>query len=93
MKLVWTRLARQDRRDTREYIAKANPVAALALDEMVAQKARFLIAHPATGRPGRLANTRELVVHPNYLIIYDVSGGSVRILRVLHARHRWPSQD
>lgn len=32
LKLLWTRLAAQDRRDIRTYIARHNPAAALALD-------------------------------------------------------------
>lgn len=33
---------------------------------------------------------RELVVHRNYILVYDVTGDEVRILRVLHARRQWP---
>ncbi|WP_091143370.1 type II toxin-antitoxin system RelE/ParE family toxin [Novosphingobium sp. CF614] len=93
MKLFWTVEARQDRRDAREHIANENPVAALALDEMFTRKARNLLSHPALGRPGRMAGTRELIVHRNYLLVYDVSEQAVRILRVLHARRRWPPRD
>ncbi len=90
MKLLWTIEARQDRRETRDYIARDNPAAALALDEMISAKARNLLAHPALGRPGRIAGTRELVVQRNHILIYDVAGEDVRILRLLHARRQWP---
>jgi len=40
---------------------------------------------------GRVAGTRELIVHPNYLILYDVTADTVRILRILHAAMRWPA--
>jgi toxin ParE1/3/4 len=60
---------------------------------MFSEKARSLIALPALGRPGRVADTRELIVHRNYLLIYDVTGEDVRILRVLHARRRWPPRS
>lgn len=93
MKLFWTLEARQDRRDAREYIARDNPTAAVALDEMFTRKARSLLAHPALGRPGRVAGTRELIVHRNYLLVYDVADQAVRILRVLHARRQWPPHD
>ncbi|MFY0992474.1 type II toxin-antitoxin system RelE/ParE family toxin [Halomonas sp. C05BenzN] len=90
MTLVWTRLARLDRKEIREYIAQDNPAAALALDELVSAKAQRLADHPNLGRPGRVTGTQELVVHRNYLLVYDVSGDTVRVLRVLHAARQWP---
>ncbi len=90
MKLVWTRLASLDRKEIREYIAQDNPAAALALDELISAKAERLADHPDLGRPGRVAGTRELVAHRNYLLVYDVAGDAVRVLRVLHAARQWP---
>lgn len=40
---------------------------------------------PRIGGPGRVQGTRELVAHRNYILIYDIAGDLVRILRVLHA--------
>lgn len=90
MKLVWTRPAREDRKAIREYIAADNPSAALDLDELLSEKAARLVDHPGLGRPGRLQGTRELVAHRNYILIYDVAGDLVRVLRVLHAARQWP---
>ncbi|MGL4961663.1 MAG: type II toxin-antitoxin system RelE/ParE family toxin [Inquilinus sp.] len=92
MRLVWTRPASVDRKDIREYIARDNPAAALALDELFSKKARRLPEHPGLGRPGRVTGTRELVVHQNYILVYDVAGDLVRILRVLHTARQWPPQ-
>lgn len=85
MKLVWARLASADRNEIREYIAQGNPAAALALDELFSEHASRLVDHPGPGRPGRVAGTRELVVHQNYILIYDTVSDLVRVLRVLHA--------
>ncbi len=90
MKLVWTRLAQEDRKAIREYIAADNPGAALDLDELLSEKAARLVDHPGLGRPGRLQGTRELVVYRNYILIYDVAADLVRMLRVLHAARQWP---
>lgn len=90
VRLVWTRPARDDRRAIREYIAADNPRAALALDELIVQKASRLVRHPQLGRPGRVENTRELVVHQNCILVYDVAGDLVRVLGVLHAARQWP---
>ena len=92
MRLVWTRPARNDRKEIREYIAADSPGAALALDELIAKKAGRLVDHPGVGRPGRIASTRELVAHPNYILVYDVVSDCVRILRVLHAARQWPPE-
>ena len=52
-----------------------------------------LAAHPAVGRPGRVPGTRELVVSRTpYVIPYRVREGVVEILRVVHARRRWPDR-
>lgn len=90
MKLVWTRPAREDRKAIREYIAADNPSAALNLDELLSEKAARLVDHPGLGRLGRLQGMRELVAHRNYILIYDVAGDLVRVLRVLHAARQWP---
>jgi len=90
MKLFWTPEAIRDRDEIYDYIEADNPAAALALDELFAEKAGRLVDHPGLGRPGRIKGTRELVVHTNYILIYDVAGDAVRILRVLHAARQWP---
>lgn len=54
-------------------------------DELLEEKAGRLIDHPGLGRPGRVAGTRALVAHPNYLLIHDVKNDLARMLRVLHA--------
>ena len=90
MRLVWTRLANADRQKIREYIAQDNPAAALALDELFAEKTKRLVDHPNLGRPGRVEGTRELVAHQNYILVYDIVGDQVRLLRVLHASRQYP---
>lgn len=90
MKLVWTRQAHADRKKIREYIVQHAPAAALALDELFSEKASLLIDHPNLGRTGRVPATRELVAHRNYILVYDLSGDAVRVLRLLHAARQWP---
>jgi toxin ParE1/3/4 len=92
MRLFWTLDATQDRDEIYDYIEADNPSAALALDELFSEKAGRLIDHPGLGRPGRVAGTRELVAHHNYILVYDVVGELVRVLRVMHAARQWPPQ-
>jgi toxin ParE1/3/4 len=90
VRLVWARTAWGDRKAIREYIAFDNPIAAVALDELLSEKAARLLDHPNLGRPGRVPGTRELVAHQNYILIYDLVGDQIRVLRVLHAARQWP---
>jgi toxin ParE1/3/4 len=90
MHLFWTPEAVQDRDDIYDFIEVDNPSAAMSMDELFSDKAKYLIDHPGLGRQGRVTETRELVVHRNYILVYDVAGDSVRILRVLHAALQWP---
>ncbi|WP_247095854.1 type II toxin-antitoxin system RelE/ParE family toxin [Escherichia coli] len=44
------------------------------------------------GRNGRVEGTRELVIHPHFVLVYEVDSqwGKVYILRVLHTAQKWP---
>jgi len=90
MELFWTSEAIQDRETIYEHIEADNPIAALSLDELFSESAGHLLDHPDLGRPGRVTGTRELVVHDNYILIYDLTSDLIRILRILHAARQWP---
>ena len=90
MPLFWTPESVQDREGIYDFIEDDNPVAALEMDEMFSEKALRLLDHPRLGRLGRMTGTRELVVHANYILVYDVKGDQVRVLRLLHAARQWP---
>ena len=91
MKLSWTPEAIADRDAIFDYIEADNPAAAAVHDELFSEKAERLTDHPKLGRPGRVEGTRELVVHENYILVYDIVGDLTRILRVLHAARQWRS--
>lgn len=73
-----------------DYIADDNPDAALALMDEIQGKVAQLLAHPKRCRPGRVNGTRELVVRPNYIVVYTETVSAVTVLRVLHAAQMWP---
>lgn len=62
MKLVWSVFALADRDGIFTHIEADNPGAAIAVDERIAAAARRLVDFPESGRPGRVAGTRELVI-------------------------------
>lgn len=88
--LFWTPESIADRESIYDYIESDNPVAALALDELFSNQALLLTSYPGLGRLGKVIGTRELVVHPNYILVYDSVDECLRVLRVLHASMKWP---
>lgn len=83
-------MALADRDAIMAYIAEDNVAAAIELDRAFEAAADSAWKQPALYRPGRVAGTREIVVRPNYVVVYSVAGDLVEILRVLHAAQRWP---
>ena len=62
----------------------------MALWEEIDAKVSRLQEAPKLYRRGRVDGTREMVVRPNYLVIYSETQGTVTVLRVLHAAQMWP---
>jgi len=76
-----------------EYISKDSPAAAARTVDTVVNAVENLKRFPASGRPGRVPGTRELVVSRTpYIVPYRVRGDTVELLLVLHAARKWPSQ-
>jgi toxin ParE1/3/4 len=46
--------------------------------------------HPYLYRLGRVSGTRELVAHPNYIVVYRVSATAIEIVSILHSRQQFP---
>jgi toxin ParE1/3/4 len=67
------------------------PAAAERQVERILAAAARLAQLPESGRPGRRAGTRELIVaRTPYLLPYRIRGELIEVLRVLHGRQRWP---
>jgi toxin ParE1/3/4 len=53
----------------------------------------LLSENPEIGRPGRVRDTRELVVaRTPFIVAYRIRPAVVEIVRVLHGAQRWPDQ-
>jgi toxin ParE1/3/4 len=93
VKLVWSQLALEDRRAIFDYIEIDDPRAAVMVDERISAATRHLIDFPNSGRPGRLQDTRELVIaRTPYVAPYRIEGEIIRILRVIHGARLWPDE-
>ncbi|KEZ77519.1 type II toxin-antitoxin system RelE/ParE family toxin [Salinisphaera hydrothermalis] len=88
--VVWRETARRQLAEIVAFIAEDNPPAARRLKERIEAVVVPLAQYPYLYPRGRVAGTRELVAHPNYLIVYKVAAERVEIVAVLHARRQYP---
>lgn len=88
--LEWKATAIADLLAIIDYISDDNPDAAQALKDEIEAKTSRLPEHPQMYRVGRIDGTREMVVRPNYIVVYADNIDTITILRVLHAAQQWP---
>lgn len=90
MVVKWTKTALANLAEIAEYIEKDNAERAKSFVLEIQEKTKGLTEFPGLGRPGRVIGTRELIIHPNYIIPYRVRADAVEILRVQQLARRWP---
>ena len=71
-------------------IALDNPGAAIDLWLSIDDQVSSLSDPNFPRRRGRVADTLELVVHPNYVVILEQTLDTVTVLEVLHAAMKYP---
>jgi addiction module RelE/StbE family toxin len=94
MTIIWSPTARSKIKDILEYISKDNPTSALTLIDQIEEKVEKLRQNPEMGRILPETNTqsiREIVIHKNYGVIYEVFQDSIKILTVRHFRQHFSS--
>ncbi len=89
-RIRWTLRALRRLDEIGAYIEKDNPDAAARVVARIVTAVDMLAEVPASGRPGRIKGTREVVLADiPYIIPYRVSR-DIEILTVMHAHQRWP---
>ena len=89
--IEWLPLASTNRFKQLDYIAKANPLAAISQDEQIEHQVDMLMQHPQMGRPGRKKGTRELVISRTpFVVVYRVKGTRIEVIRLLHSSQQYP---
>lgn len=88
--ICWNARALDELNAIAGYIAQFNLIAAERLQELIEASILPLSEHPYLYRAGRVPGTRELVVHPNYIVIYRVLTDQVETVGVLHAAREYP---
>jgi toxin ParE1/3/4 len=88
--LVWSVFALAGRDDIFKHFEAETLLVTAKIDKRIAASARRLVEFPESGRPGRVAGARELVITGTpYVAAYAVTPSSIRILRVLHGAQKW----
>lgn len=94
MKIIWSPTARTKTKEILEYVAEDNPDAALTLIDQFEVKVEKLKENPELERVlPELKNDkiRELVVHKNYGVIYEINPDLIEILTIRHFRQNFSS--
>ena len=93
MEIVWREVAILSLERARAYIAQDNPAAAERVYDRILHSVRNFANLPHIGRPGRVEDTRELVVPDTpYIVAYTVLDEQVVIIAVQHSAQRWPER-
>jgi toxin ParE1/3/4 len=91
MQIIWLEQALADFEEAAAYLEERNPRAAHAFVQRINAALRHLRTYPTAGRPGRVRNTRELVVgQTRYIIPYRVRQKRIELLAVIHDAREWP---
>jgi toxin ParE1/3/4 len=92
MTLIWSPEALQDLRDIRAFISQDSPEAAKTIvARIVRLVSEQLPENPEMGRPGRVSNTRELIIaNTPFIVPYRIRDQHIDILRVYHSARMWP---
>ena len=94
MKIIWSPTAKTKINEILEYIAEDNPEAALSLIDQFEAKVEKLKENPESGRvlpELKDDKIRELVVHKNYGVIYEINPDIIEILTIRHFRQNFSS--
>jgi toxin ParE1/3/4 len=91
MKIVWTSRAVRELIAIADYITIHNPTAAIAVRDRIRGAVQRLSDFAQSGRPGRVAETRELVVpSTRFVVVYRLREGGGRVLAIFHSARDWP---
>ena len=88
--VFWRAAARADLAAIIRFIANENPPAARRMRELIETSVLPAAEHPYLYRPGRVLGTREIIAHPNYIVVYRVTADRVEVVSVVHARQEYP---
>lgn len=91
LQIFWRETARDDLRQIVSHIAAENPPAARRMKIRLEAVVLPLSEHPYLHRQSeRVPGLREIVAHPNYIVLYRVAPDRIEVVNVVHARRDFP---
>lgn len=96
MKIIWSGNAKTKLIEILDYISKDDPVTAVHFIEEIEFKVAQLPQNPQSGRHLREISSphiRELIVHRNYGVIYEIEESIISILTVRHFGQKFEDLD
>jgi toxin ParE1/3/4 len=91
--IVWRATARANLASIIRFIANENPAAARRLREQIETAILPAAEHPYLYRSGRVPGTREVIAHPNYIVVYRVTAARIEVVNVVHTRREYPPSN
>lgn len=86
----WRHDAVWDLIEISDYLSLHNPRAADKIERLFRESAERLSENPYLNRTGRVSGTREMIPHPNYMIVYRILKDKIEILNIVHTRRNYP---
>jgi toxin ParE1/3/4 len=90
VKIRWSPEAEQDRWEIMDYIAADNPLAAEKMSRLFDKALDRVAQFPLSARQWLMANTRELIPHPSYRLVYEIRGDTIWVAALFHTSRQWP---
>jgi toxin ParE1/3/4 len=88
--VFWSASARANLATIIRFIANVNPSAARHIRDLIEYSVLPAAEHPYLYRTGKVSGTREIIAHPNYIVVYRVMAERIEVVNVLHARQEYP---
>jgi addiction module RelE/StbE family toxin len=89
--ISWEEASLKDREKIFEYLFEFNPIAAEQTDNLIEAKVEHLLNQPLMGVQRDGIRGRLLIIPDISMIVsYWVDGTTIRIMRVLHQKQKFP---
>ncbi|MBU2892274.1 type II toxin-antitoxin system RelE/ParE family toxin [Colwellia sp. D2M02] len=89
--IFWEEESLNDREKIFEFLFDFNPSAAEKTDQIIESKVENLLEHPLMGVQRDIFRGRILIIPEVSMIVsYWVDGETIRIMRVLHQKQKFP---